>query len=154
MTDATPAPLAGAATNVRGDALRSPLLPGAALRVLLVDDDAFTLDFVSELLRQLGVADIVTAADGARGIAAFDQASPKPDLVVADLLMPGQDGFHLLTGLAERRYGGGVILLSGQEDRVLNSAKLMARFHQLQVLAALPKPVDRQALGRAIARLN
>ncbi|MET3132620.1 CheY-like chemotaxis protein [Oxalobacteraceae bacterium GrIS 1.11] len=126
----------------------------SALHVLLVDDDSFTLDFVAELLRELGLQHIATAADGERGIAAFDQASHKPDLVVADLMMPGLDGFQLLTELAERRYDGGVILLSGQEDRILNSASLMAQFHHLHVLAALPKPVDKEALARAIDRLN
>lgn len=124
------------------------------LRVLLVDDDSFMLDYVAELLRQLGIRDIATAVDGRHGMAAFDSADPKPDLVVADLHMPDLDGFQLLTGLAERRYDGGVLLLSGQEDRILNSANLMAQFHQLQVLGALPKPIDRDALERAIARLN
>lgn len=128
--------------------------PFSRLRVLLVDDDGFMLATVSEQLQQLGVVDIATAGDGARGIAAFDLAEPKPDLVVADLQMPGADGFQLLAGLAERRYDGGVILLSGQEDRVLNSASLMARFHQLRVLAALPKPPSRAALERAIDRLD
>jgi CheY-like chemotaxis protein len=128
--------------------------PFARLRVLLVDDDSFMLATVSEQLGQLGVVCIATAADGARAIAAFDLASPKPDLVVADLQMPGLDGFQLLTGLAERRYDGGVILLSGQEDRVLNSASLMAQFHQLRVLAALPKPPSRAALERAIEQLQ
>lgn len=124
------------------------------LRVLLVDDDSFMLDYVAELLQQLGIRDIATAADGRHGMAAFDNADPKPDLVVADLQMPGLDGFQLLTGLAERRYDGGVLLLSGQEDRILNSANLMAQFHQLQVLGALQKPIDRDALERAIAKLN
>lgn len=128
--------------------------PLARLRVLLVDDDCFMLATLSEQLEQLGVVDIASAADGARGIAAFDLASPKPDLVVADLQMPGLDGFQLLTGLAERRYDGGVILLSGQEDRILNSASLMAQFHQLRVLAALPKPPSPEALARAIAQLR
>ncbi|MDC8759683.1 response regulator transcription factor [Janthinobacterium fluminis] len=124
------------------------------LRVLLVDDDAFMLATIGEQLRQLGVSDIRDAADGSAGIAAYDAAEPKPDLVIADLHMPGLDGFQLLAGLAERRYGGGVILLSGQEDRVLNSAKLMTQFHQLRLLAALPKPPEAQALALAIARLG
>lgn len=125
-----------------------------ALRVLVVDDDSFMRDFVSNQLHDLGIGSIATAADGRRAIAAVDQAMPRPDVIVIDLVMPGEDGFQLLAGLAERRYDGGVILLSGQPERILSSAALMAQFHQLQVLAALPKPPDRQALGRALARLN
>ncbi len=126
----------------------------AALRALVIDDDDFMLDFVVGLLRELGLGRVDGAAGGAPGVAAFDRAEPKPDLVLVDLHMPGHDGFRLLAALSERRYDGGVILLSGQEDRVLHSAGQMARFHQLQVLAALAKPVGLDALADAIARLN
>lgn len=125
-----------------------------ALRVLVVDDDSFMREFVSSQLQDLGITSIATASDGRRAIAAVDQAVRRPDVIVLDLVMPGADGFQLLAGLAERRYDGGVILLSGQPDAILGSAALMAQFHQLHVLAALPKPPEQQALGRAIARLN
>lgn len=128
----------------------------ASLRVLVVDDDSFMREFVTELLIDLGLSEIAVAIDGEQAIAslAADPSRPRPELIVADLQMPGQDGFQLLAALAEQRYDGALILLSGQEDRVLNSAMLMARFHQLRVLAALPKPPDRDALARAIAMLE
>jgi CheY-like chemotaxis protein len=127
----------------------------ASLRALVVDDDAFMREFIADLLQDLGLADIATAADGAEAIARLRNPDLiRPHLIIADLQMPGQDGFQLLAALAEQRYDGGLILLSGQEDRILNSAMLMARFHQLQVLAALPKPPDPAALSRAIAQLE
>jgi len=128
----------------------------ASLRVLVVDDDSFMREFVTDLLLDLGLREIAVAADGKQAIASLgaDQPQPRPDLIVADLQMPGHDGFQLLAALAEQRYDGALILLSGQEDRVLNSAMLMARFHQLRVLAALPKPPDPASLARAIAMLE
>jgi CheY-like chemotaxis protein len=127
----------------------------STLRALVVDDDSFMRDFIAELLQDLGLRDIATAADGAEAIARLrDTALARPDLIIADLQMPGQDGFQLLAALAEQRYDGGLVLLSGQEDRVLNSAMLMGRFHQLRVLAAMPKPPDPDALARAIAQLE
>lgn len=131
------------------------MTPAAGLRALIVDDDAFMREFIADLLQDLGLADIATAADGAEAIARLrDSGAARPDLIIADLQMPGQDGFQLLAALAEQRYAGGLVLLSGQEDRILNSAMLMGRFHQLQVLAALPKPPDPAALARAIAQLE
>lgn len=125
------------------------------LRALVVDDDSFMREFIVELLHDLGLADIATAADGAEAIGRLRDASlARPELIIADLQMPGQDGFQLLAALAEQRYDGALVLLSGQEDRVLNSAMLMGRFHQLRVLAALPKPPDPAALARAIAQLE
>jgi CheY-like chemotaxis protein len=131
-----------------------PAIANADLNVLLVDDDSFMLDFVTSLLRDLGISTISTAKDGKRAIDAYDRARAKPNLVLCDLHMPGQDGFQLMEELALRHYGGGVILISGQEDRTLRSASLMAQFHQLHILGALPKPVNGEALTRALANLG
>ncbi len=131
-----------------------PAIHLADLNVLLVDDDSFMLEFVTNLLRERGIRTITTASDGSKAIGAFDRARAKPNLVLCDLHMPGQDGFQLMEELARRHYSGGVILISGQEDRTLRSAKLMAQFHQLNILAALPKPVTGEALMRALAGLG
>ncbi len=128
-----------------------PALHLPDLNVLLVDDDSFMLEFVTSLLRERGIRTITTASDGNKGIAAYDRARAKPNLVLCDLHMPGQDGFQLMEELARRHYSGGVILISGQEDRTLRSAKLMAQFHQLNILGALPKPVTGEALMGALA---
>ena len=127
---------------------------GKSIRALLVDDDKFMLEFVSDLLRELGVKDITTAIDGVQAIAAYDLASQKPDLILCDLHMPGQDGFQLMAILAERGYPGGVVLISGQEARTLKSASLMGQFHELNVLATLEKPIDKKSLAGALAKLG
>lgn len=127
---------------------------GKFIQALLVDDDKFMLEFVGDLLRELGVMNVTTAMDGAQGLAGFDRAVPKPDLIVCDLHMPGQDGFQFMAGLATRGYGGGVILISGQDARTLKSAALMAQFHELNILATLEKPVAKSSLANAIAQLG
>jgi len=126
---------------------------GKFTQVLLVDDDKFMLEFVGDLLRELGVMNVTTAMDGAQGLAAFDRAAPKPDLVLCDIHMPEQDGFQVMAGLATRGYGRGVILISGQEALTLKSATLMAQFHELNILATLAKPVDKLSLANAMAKL-
>ncbi len=127
---------------------------GKFIQALLVDDDKFMLEFIGDLLRELGVMDVTTAMDGAQGMAAFDRAAPKPDLVLCDLNMPGQDGFQFMAALAARGYGGGIVLISGEEARTLKSATLMAQFHELNILATLEKPVDKLSLANAIAKLG
>ena len=126
----------------------------STLQVLMVDDDQFTIDFATGQLHQLGINLITTAKDGARGLAAYDRAARKPDLVLCDLHMPGSDGFQFMEGLAARNYQGGVLLVSGQGDRVRHSAELMARFHQLQVLGVLEKPLKVPDLSKALDQLR
>lgn len=127
---------------------------GKPTRALLLDDDKFMLEVVGDMLRELGIAEVTTATDGALGLAAFERANPKPELILCDLYMPQHDGFQFMAALAERGYGGGVILISGQEARTLRSATLMAQFHELNILATLEKPIDRSTLAQAIAKLG
>ena len=118
-------------------------------QALLVDDDPFMQTVISDLLRELGVAQISCASSGSSGIAAYDRAAQRPDLVLCDLNMPGGDGFQFMEQLAARGFGGGVVLVSGMDARTLHSASLMARFHRLNILATLTKPVDERALAEA-----
>jgi CheY-like chemotaxis protein len=127
-----------------------PVIENADLNVLLVDDDSFTVEFVTTLLRDLGIYTVTTAANGKQGMDAFDRARAKPNLVLCDLHMPGSNGFHLMEELALRHYTGGVILISGEEERTLYSAAQMGQMHHLNILGALPKPVTGEALTDAL----
>ena len=127
---------------------------GKAQRALVIDDDKFMLAVLGDMLRDLGVTHVSTAANGAAGMAALEHATLPPDVVLCDLNMPGTDGFEVMEQLAARNFGGGVVLVSGMDDRIRNSAMLMARFHGLNILATLDKPVNEAALGAALAKLN
>jgi CheY-like chemotaxis protein len=129
---------------------RTTLARGA----LLVDDDKLMLTVMADMLRDLGVVGIGTALNGAEGIAAFDRMSAAPALILCDLNMPGNDGFQFMQQLANRGYAGGIVLVSGMDVRIMRSATLMARFHRLNILATLTKPVEAAALRAALDRLG
>jgi len=65
--------------------------------ILVVDDSAMERDLAGRLLKSLGDAHVVYAADGAEALAAIPAA--EPDLVVTDLQMPGMGGLELTTKL-------------------------------------------------------
>jgi DNA-binding response OmpR family regulator len=92
----------------------------AAARVLLVDDNADMRAYVTRLLAGRGWA-VLAAGDGDEGLAAARR--DPPDLVLADVMMPGLDGFGLLRALRRdpRTRAVPVILLSaraGEEARL------------------------------------
>lgn len=123
-----------------------------SLHVLIVDDDEFMQELIADMLRDLGVENITTAADGEKGFAAFRASRSTPDIVICDLHMPNTDGFQMMELLAKQNNGCGFILMSGLEQRFMNSAALMAKFHHLNVLGTLHKPVEKEALAALIAK--
>jgi CheY-like chemotaxis protein len=133
-------------------ATKTPARTTPANSALLVDDDKFMLTVLGDMLHDLGVSGIRTAANGADAIVALERAALAPDLVVCDLNMPGGDGFQFMEQLGKRGFAGGVVLVSGMDARTLNSAALMARFHRLNILATLTKPVGAPALREALAK--
>jgi signal transduction histidine kinase len=96
-------------------------LPGASggARILLADDNADMRDYVHRLLS--GRYEVEAVADGEAALAAARER--RPDLVLADVMMPGKDGFELLRELRADLSTASipVILLSaraGEESRV------------------------------------
>jgi DNA-binding response OmpR family regulator len=96
------APAAGAAAG-SGAVLEDLFGPPAALpasvgadappiRVLVADDNADMREYLQRLLSPRWQVD--TAADGARALAAA--VDLRPDVILADVMMPGLDGFELL----------------------------------------------------------
>lgn len=60
--------------------------------VLIVDDSKTELMYLSDILKKAGYA-VVTAENAEEANKRLDQA--KPDLILMDVVMPGQNGFQL-----------------------------------------------------------
>ncbi|MFZ6819502.1 response regulator [Undibacterium sp. Ji22W] len=123
------------------------------LNILIVDDDEFQVDFVSDLLKELGVTKITAANGGQKGLAAFDRALIKPDVLLCDIQMPDIDGFEFMSAMGERKFTGGVILMSGQGSRVLHSASLVAQLSRQNFLGNIAKPVSKEDLKEKIQQI-
>lgn len=127
-------------------------IPGglADLRILLAEDDPLMARVMGALLKQHGCSAPVTVADGAAALEHLGSTDAEPDVFITDLNMPGMDGIELLRHIAERRYGGPLVLVSGEHADVLKTTRDLARTHGLNVVAALTKPVLFEALGAAL----
>jgi CheY-like chemotaxis protein len=84
------------------------------LTVLVVDDDADFLSLAARLLKQLGVAEIVTATDAASAIA--KAATTRPEAMLVDIGLPDRDGIDLAQELAALPWSPRVVLTSIDRD--------------------------------------
>jgi len=80
------------------------------LKVLLVDDEALTLQSLSAILTDLGYS-VRTAHDGFSALSEIRRQLP--DLIISDLNMPRMSGFELLSVVRRRFPAIPVIAMSG-----------------------------------------
>lgn len=115
--------------------------PGAA-RVLAVDDDPLALRTIAHVLARIGVVSVTGCNSGPAALEVLDGTGEPVDVIVLDLNMPGMDGIEFIRRLVARRYTGGIVLLSGEDESTLQSAETLLRAHKLRALGHLRKPVE------------
>ena len=122
----------------------------AGARVLVVDDEPDARELLDRLLTERG-AQVRVASGAEEALAILDEATM--DVMIADIGMPGVDGYELARRLRRRdaSRGGNVPALAltafaRQEDR----ARALATGYEDH----LTKPVDASALIAAVARLT
>jgi|GEM_PF-4456054 len=124
--------------------------PGAGgtlegLRILLVEDDADTLAMLRRVLEGAG-ATVFTARSAAAALEAF--AAARPDLLVSDIGLPGEDGYWLLERLREKPGGAA---LPAVALTAYASPEDEARSRRAGFGAHLSKPVDPARLLAVLA---
>src|SRR5436305_1898443 len=73
------------------------------VRVMLVDDDTETREVLTMFLNKSG-AQVVAAESSAQGVALLE-AQP-PDVIIADIGMPAEDGYTFIRNVRSRSTGG------------------------------------------------
>ena len=124
----------------------------ASLRVLIVDDDEFQLDYISELLQTHGVSGPTQAASGALALTAMGRSGVPFDLIIVDLYMPDMDGFQFMEEVAKRGYTGALVIASGQRKEILHSAALVAQLRRFNFLGTVSKPVNKDSLAAILKK--
>ncbi|APR04285.1 EAL domain-containing protein [Thauera chlorobenzoica] len=126
--------------------------PAHALQILLVDDEAFALDLLTRQLAALGFNRVTTTGGAAQALARLADRSVRFDIVFSDLQMPGMDGVEFVRALAQAGFTGELVLVSGENERILQTANQLARAHGLRVLGSLSKPVAPENLRTLLAK--
>lgn len=116
------------------------------MKLFLVDDESFALRLLTHQLSRLGFSNVTAFDDPAAALAALESDAHAADMVLLDLQMPGIDGIEFIRHLSRLQFHGALVLVSGENERILQTARRLAEAHRLHVRGALHKPVTPAAL--------
>lgn len=112
------------------------------LSILVVDDDPLILNLAATALDRLGYGSIETAVSGNSALEIIRGDGPSVDILVLDLNMPEMDGIEFMGHAKNDGFRGGMILLSGEDNRMLETVLGLAKSQNQNVLGALSKPLQ------------
>ena len=120
-------------------------------RLLLIDDEPTLAEFLANAAIESGFDPVVAARHDE-----FRHAflAHRPDMVALDLGMPGMDGIELIRFLADQGYRAPVLIVSGFDRRVLESAFRLGEALGLTMVGPVAKPVRLSELETIFAELR
>lgn len=110
----------------------------SANRLLVIDDQQELCEFIAEVAKRMGFDSLAVTEANAFRRAYLDF---NPTVVVLDLQMSGADGIELLRYLGNQGAKAQILVASGMDQRVLNTAEQVGRAQGLSMLGALQKPI-------------
>mgnify|MGYP004466590339 FL=1 len=118
-------------------------------QVFLVDDEPWAIMVLKNMIdwNEYGFVVSGEAEDGTQALERIERT--KPDLILADIRMPGMDGLELIKELREREIKSQVLLVSGYSD--FEYARTAIRFG---CAGYLVKPVEEAELIENISRIK
>ena len=113
--------------------------------ILVVDDEKNTREALSKILTEDGY-DVIAASDGYHALDLIGR--DLPDLILADLKMPGMSGIELLSRIRVKGYDFPFVLMTayGTVDTAVDALKKGAEDY-------LTKPIDVEALQAQIKKI-
>ena len=117
----------------------------------MIDDEPLLGEYLASVARDTGFAPEVTTEDQDFRARFLEQ---RPEMVALDLGMPGMDGVELLRFLAEQSFRAPVLIVSGFDRRVLDSAFRLGEALGLTMAGPIEKPMRADVLQQTLADLK
>ena len=92
------------------------------MKILVIDDDVLLLRVMSRILVNDG-HEVRSATDGERAMVIYRDM--QPELVITDIVMPGQEGMETILTLRRDDNPVKIIAISGTDAEMLETARLI-----------------------------
>lgn len=123
----------------------------SAVRILVLDDESFMLKLLNRILTNLGFTSVTLCDNGRAALERVAEADA-PNVILLDLNMPEMDGIEFVRHLVDQHYAGSLILVSGEDERILQTTEKLVRAHKIPILGYLHKPVKPDALSALLEK--
>ena len=120
-------------------------------RLLLIDDEPALAAFVAKAADLCGFDPVIADQDQQFRDSFLER---RPQMVVLDLGMPGMDGIQLLRFMADEGFKDHVLIISGFDRRVLESAYRLGEALGLQMVGPLEKPARLEELEEILTKVR
>ena len=123
--------------------------------ILVIDDEPDAIEFVKAVLSNLGKFIIIAAKDGEEGIKLVKKHLP--DLIILDIMMPGQSGFDVFYSLRNDKLTKDIpiVMLTGVADKAgLRFFKDdMKKYFGSEPVEYIEKPLDPSVLLSTVKKV-
>ncbi|MFZ5626063.1 MAG: response regulator [Bacillota bacterium] len=121
-------------------------------KFMIIDDDRICRRMLSMIIEQEGLGEVVGELETGE-MADMVVMQARPDVVLVDLLLPGQDGVEVVAALKERGFRGAIVMISQVENK-----EMVAGAYQAGVDFYIHKPINRvevvSVLQKVLANLR
>lgn len=122
----------------------------APLSLLVIDDEEALCTYVSDIARGEGF-DVRACAEPCHVEQILRTAA---DVIFLDLMMPGLDGIEVLRMAADAGCSARIVLMSGVDRRVLQTAQVFGMSRGLDIVSTVQKPVRATELRNLMRTLS
>lgn len=116
----------------------------AAETILFVEDEMFVREVTCEVLRSAGYR-VVVAQNATEALRAYDRCSGQVDLLLTDVILPGETGRVLVARLRRRDSGLKVLFVTGYAEQM--------GLRETEFEGCLAKPFSTDVLLRRVRQL-
>ena len=129
----------------------TPCIPlGPVQSIMVVEDSPVQRAHAVRLCRDMGIPLVYEAVHGAEALRQLEMLRLPPDMMLIDLHMPVMDGVELLTQLHETGLKIPTLVVSSQEQGILNAVQELSRTLGMPMLGSIAKPLKQQQLEVAL----
>ena len=129
---------------------------------VIIDDDAACRRMLIQIIEKENLGEVIAEFVDGRGDITDKIMHKRPDIVLIDLLMPGEDGIEIAKKLQKRSFLGKIIMISQVENKEMVAQAYSAGIefyitkpiNRIEVLSVLGKVMERIEMQRSFVRVR